>query len=117
MGKLRARQLDTQEGTSGPGKITQGESEDPKEVVPSLQTQINRILTVIADTKATLQQDIGAVLAGLGLLRAQHHKLTEKVKDVETGLEEVRSAQADVTRQATALADKVRVLEHRSEDD
>ncbi|KAJ1126031.1 hypothetical protein NDU88_004444 [Pleurodeles waltl] len=45
---------------------------------------LNKILGAIEDSKLTLQQDIGKVTAKLGLLHADHQKLTDKVQEVET---------------------------------
>ncbi|KAJ1141754.1 hypothetical protein NDU88_008082 [Pleurodeles waltl] len=50
-------------------------------------------LDTIADTKTTLQQDIGVVSAGLGLLRAEHRKLAEKMMEVEKVVEDMHPAQ------------------------
>ncbi|KAJ1173775.1 hypothetical protein NDU88_005601 [Pleurodeles waltl] len=62
-----------------------------------------------------LQQEIGAVSVRLGLLRAEYNKLVDRVKGVESGLEELRLSQPDLARQVDTLSDKVHTLEHRAE--
>ncbi|KAJ1136604.1 hypothetical protein NDU88_003019 [Pleurodeles waltl] len=56
---------------------------------------LHKVLAAIADTTQALQQDISAVLVGLGLLRAEHHKLAERVKTVKTTVEEIKAEQAE----------------------
>ncbi|KAJ1126104.1 hypothetical protein NDU88_004513 [Pleurodeles waltl] len=73
------------------------------------------VLATIADMKAALQQDISAVSVGLGLLRAEHHKLAARVKDVESGSEEVLPAHINFARQVATLTRRVCLLEYRAE--
>ncbi|KAJ1146435.1 hypothetical protein NDU88_012711 [Pleurodeles waltl] len=53
--------------------------------------------SVIVDTKTALQQDIGAISVGLGLLRAEHRKSVERVQEMECGLAAIQPAQEAMT--------------------
>ncbi|KAJ1209200.1 hypothetical protein NDU88_004578, partial [Pleurodeles waltl] len=84
--------------------------------VPKRQAEFDRILAAIADTKAALQQDIRVVSMGLGLLLAEHHKWANRVKEVESGLEEIEPSQMDLKRQVGKLVDRLQTLELSAED-
>ncbi|KAJ1124550.1 hypothetical protein NDU88_003001 [Pleurodeles waltl] len=92
-----------------------GDTQKLGAMVPTLQAQFDRILVVIADTKAALQKDIGVVSTGLGLLRAKHHKLVNRLKEVETGLREIKLSQLDLKRQVEELDGRLQTLESRAQ--
>lgn len=81
-----------------------------------MQLRFQQILQAIADTKATLHQDITTVAVGLGLLRDDHKKLSEKVKKNETAIAEMALAQTEGMQKLKALTERVSVLERRAED-
>ncbi|KAJ1145306.1 hypothetical protein NDU88_011595 [Pleurodeles waltl] len=89
-------------------------SEWPEEMVTmpsSMHLNLDKILPAIVDTKTALQQEISRVSVGLGLLRAEHQKLADRVHKVKRGYEEICPAQKDLGCQCTSLTDRVRVLE------
>ncbi|KAJ1093077.1 hypothetical protein NDU88_006186 [Pleurodeles waltl] len=54
-------------------------------VVPEeMSDTLKKILGAIEDSKLTLQRDIGKVAAELGLLRADHQNLSDKLREVES---------------------------------
>ncbi|KAJ1210398.1 hypothetical protein NDU88_005762 [Pleurodeles waltl] len=79
MGKPRGKQGDPQMETVGMAHSMQALYGKKEPMAPTIQVEFDRILVAITDTKAALQQDIGVVSPGLGLLRAEHRKLVEKV--------------------------------------
>ncbi|KAJ1204201.1 hypothetical protein NDU88_007982 [Pleurodeles waltl] len=75
-------------------------SERQKESLgPTIQAQFDCILEAIADTKTALQQDIGVVSVGLGLLQAEHRKLVEKMTEVEKVVEDMQPTRRDLKKQ------------------
>ena len=83
---------------------------------PALQMTLDKILLAITDTKTALQTQIGTVATELGLLRADHQKLNEKVKVTESSLEEIKPEHDTLQLQVRALTARVQVLENREED-
>ncbi|KAJ1138899.1 hypothetical protein NDU88_005279 [Pleurodeles waltl] len=64
------------------------------EPVPhSLQLTLDKILGAIEESKTTLQREICQVSVELGLLRADHQKLADRVREAETTLTGVAPAQ------------------------
>ncbi|KAJ1157589.1 hypothetical protein NDU88_010294 [Pleurodeles waltl] len=113
MGKLRGKQGNSQMET--PDVTHRGPSEgEKKTVAPMIQAQFDRILAAIADTKTSLQQDIGVVSVGLGLLQAEHRKLVEKMREVEKVVEDMQLAQQDLMKQMGELDERVLKLERRA---
>ncbi|KAJ1209861.1 hypothetical protein NDU88_005233 [Pleurodeles waltl] len=61
-------------------------------VVPEgMSDTLNKILVAIENSKLTLQRDIGKVAAKLGLMHADHQKLSDKVRDVESTITDIPS--------------------------
>ncbi|KAJ1127937.1 hypothetical protein NDU88_006330 [Pleurodeles waltl] len=88
-----------------------------QEVMPTnMQSQFDNILVAIVDTKTALQQVIGAVSVGLGLLRPEHQKMEERMQETERSLADIRPAQEAMMQQVAELIDRVLRLEHRAED-
>ena len=86
--------------------VTQAESghgEGAERLPPVLQLTLDKILQAIADTKSTLQSQIGSVAMELGLLRADHRSLSERVKSNEGTLGELQPAQKALQMQVDAL--------------
>ncbi|KAJ1205462.1 hypothetical protein NDU88_000897 [Pleurodeles waltl] len=71
---------------------------------------LNKILGAIEDSKFTPQMDIGKVSAELGLLRAEHQKLSDKVhQDPEEAwnwLEQYKSGTDRPQKEAIAIAQR-----------
>ena len=82
----------------------------------ALQITLDKILHAIANTKSTLQSKIDSVAAELGLLRADHASLSERVKTNEGTLVELQPAQKALQLQVDGLTNRVQVLENRAED-
>ncbi|KAJ1163609.1 hypothetical protein NDU88_004065 [Pleurodeles waltl] len=55
-------------------------------------------------------------LVGMGLMRAEHRKLVERVQETERCRADMRAAQEALTQQEAALIDRVRRLEYHSEN-
>lgn len=81
-----------------------------------IRQQLDKILEAITDTRNALQQDIGAVSVGLGLLRTEHHKLEDRVKGTERKIEEIQPECTKLTTQMLELKDRVDLLEKHAED-
>lgn len=109
MGKLKGRQA----GASlDPENSAQEQPQTPTD--DPLQKQFDKVLEAIADTKATLHQDINTVAVGLGLLREEHKKL--RVKEMESTITELVPAHKALEQQVGALTDRVGQLERKAED-
>ncbi|KAJ1104897.1 hypothetical protein NDU88_002305 [Pleurodeles waltl] len=98
MGKLKIKQTNTIAVAPDPDEIKREDTGDSEGMALSLQSQFDRILSAIADTKATLQQDIGTVSVRPGLLRAENHTFADRVKEVKVGLGEVQLVQANLAQ-------------------
>ncbi|KAJ1162639.1 hypothetical protein NDU88_003107 [Pleurodeles waltl] len=103
MEKLRAKQAGDQPEVTEAAPNAKGESVDPEKMDPPMQLQLDVILAAIVDTKTALQQDIGAVLVRLGLLRAEDHKLVDSVKGIESGLKELQLSQLEMVLDGPCL--------------
>ncbi|KAJ1191730.1 hypothetical protein NDU88_001046 [Pleurodeles waltl] len=97
-----------------PAECRGGEPQDPPQ--PTVQDTLDKILGAIEDTKSTLQRDINQVAVEVGLLRAVHHRLVDRVKEIENTLAEIAPQQKDLKAEVTYLADRVARLEQRAED-
>ncbi|KAJ1214800.1 hypothetical protein NDU88_002411 [Pleurodeles waltl] len=65
-----------------PGKSGDGDplrSDITKPIPSSLQDTLDKILGAIEESKTTLQREIGQLSVELGLLRADHQKLSDRV--------------------------------------
>lgn len=115
MGKPKGKQggpsQDTEETLLDQGKSDKAEApQDP------MKQQVDLILAAIADIRRALQQDIPQVAAGLGLLRADHAKLSDRVKCVEVKLEEMEPTQKALETKMSDVLRRVHTLEKRAED-
>ncbi|KAJ1203987.1 hypothetical protein NDU88_007768 [Pleurodeles waltl] len=90
MGNTRGKQGDSQMETPGTTHHTRATEGEKESMAPTIQAQFDRILAAIADTKTVLQQEIGVVSAGLGLLRAEHRELAENIAEVEKEVEDMQ---------------------------
>ena len=88
----------------------------PEQIPTALQHSLNKILDAIAESKNTLQKQIGSVAVELELLRADHNKLSERVKTTETTLETLQPEQQRTQQQLTGLKERVLTQENRAED-
>ncbi|KAJ1139982.1 hypothetical protein NDU88_006343 [Pleurodeles waltl] len=77
---------------------------------------LNKILGATEDSKLTLQQDIGKVAAELGMLRADHQKLSDKVSEVESVVTNLQPSHQALKLQVSHLAERVDCLQRRAED-
>ncbi|KAJ1143628.1 hypothetical protein NDU88_009934 [Pleurodeles waltl] len=82
-----------------------------------MQDTLNRILGAIEDTKLTLSQEIGKVSAELSHLQTDHHKLLDRVKAIETTLDDLQPAHHALQVQVAHLSEQIQKLEHRAEDE
>ncbi|KAJ1128943.1 hypothetical protein NDU88_007315 [Pleurodeles waltl] len=85
-------------------------------VTPPLQATLDKILGAIEDTKTTLQRDIGQVSVEVNLLRADHQKLADRVKENEIVLAEISPLQQELKATVLQLTERVQCLERRAED-
>ncbi|KAJ1198623.1 hypothetical protein NDU88_002462 [Pleurodeles waltl] len=112
MGKPRGKQEDSQMETSGMTHHTPTSEREKESMTPTIQA----LLAAIADTKTALQQDIGVVSVGLGLLRAEHRKLAEKMMKMEKVVEDMQPTHQDLKKQMGELDIRVLRLEQRAKD-
>ncbi|KAJ1109532.1 hypothetical protein NDU88_006892 [Pleurodeles waltl] len=91
-------------------------SEETDPSLTSIHLHLAKIVTTIVDMRDTPQQDISEVLVGLGLLQADHCKVADRVRIVETTVEELQPEHKALADQVTDLAEKVRGLEDWAED-
>ncbi|KAJ1115859.1 hypothetical protein NDU88_004080 [Pleurodeles waltl] len=76
-------------------------------VTPPLQATLDKILEAIEDSKTTLQWDIGQVSVKVNLLRADHQKLADRVKENEIVLAEISPVQQEVKATVLQLTESV----------
>lgn len=116
MGKPKAKQGGTpteQDDDLGP--------RDKREEIPQHseglpQQQGDQILKAITDSCDALQQDIAHVAQGLGLLRAYHAKLADRVKQAEASLETLEPAKITLENQMMDVQRRLHTLERKEED-
>lgn len=75
-----------------------------------MHQQLVRILQAITDTREALHQDIATVSVGLGLLRAEHSKLMDRVKQAETSLATMEPEQRSLTEQMGGFSQRLLAL-------
>ena len=79
----------TRPGVSGPA--VHGSQLDA--LPPALQLTLDKILQAITDTRDTLQLQIGTVSTELGLPRADHRNLVDRVKTTEDAVDILKPEQ------------------------
>ncbi|KAJ1216689.1 hypothetical protein NDU88_004290 [Pleurodeles waltl] len=77
----------------------------------SLQATLDKILGAKEESKTTLQWEIGQVSVELGLLRADHQKLADRVLGIETVLTDLAQAHQKIKATVPQLNDRVQRLE------
>ncbi|KAJ1120145.1 hypothetical protein NDU88_008320 [Pleurodeles waltl] len=112
----QGRQGDSQMETPVVVHHTRSSKGEKEAMAPSIQAQFDQILATMADTKRAMQQDIGVVSVGLGLLRAEHRKLAEKMMEVEKVVKDMQPTQQELKKQMGELDERVLKLEWRAED-
>lgn len=80
------------------------------------QQQMHQILQAIADSKTALQSDIAQVSLNLGLLRADHGKLSDRVKQLESTIEEHEPTWKQTEVRMDDINNRLQTLERRAED-
>ncbi|KAJ1197728.1 hypothetical protein NDU88_001582 [Pleurodeles waltl] len=81
-----------------------------------MQATLEKILEAIEESKNTLRQEIRKVSTELSHLRADHRKLSDRVKTTEEELTSLGTQQRSHETQIAHLTDKVQRLEYRAED-
>lgn len=79
---------------------------------PSMQD----ILHAIETSREAVETKIDALREDLGLLRADHRKLVQRVTTVETDVGDMKPTMITATRTLTSIEKRVHVLEQRAED-
>ncbi|KAJ1110034.1 hypothetical protein NDU88_007389, partial [Pleurodeles waltl] len=79
-------------------------------------SQFDKILQAIQDTKSSLEQGIDFVSQDVGVLRADQHKLTDRVQDAETTLYTVKPTVDELQTQMKQLNTEVMTLHRTMED-
>ncbi|KAJ1211888.1 hypothetical protein NDU88_007236 [Pleurodeles waltl] len=77
---------------------------------------LQKKLEAIEDSKNTLWQEIRKAFVELGLLRFDHWKLSDRVKNKEEELNDLGTLHRVHQTQLAHLTDRVQQLEHRAED-
>ncbi|KAJ1083279.1 hypothetical protein NDU88_003438 [Pleurodeles waltl] len=96
------------------GELNQGIMEGPAQ--PLVQVTLDKILGAIEENRTMLQRDIGQVAVEVGLLRADHQKLADRVQEMETALAELSPRQGELVAMVLQLTDRVQRLQRRVEE-
>ena len=122
MGKTRgSKDLD-----QGPGISPGPEAEKPGEgaaggtkeqaLPEALQLHLDKVLEAINASREALEHKIESVVVDVNLLRADHKKVAEKVKEQETLLAEMRPELGATTSHVRELNEKIETVERRMEE-
>ena len=102
---------------------TQNRSPDSPDMMQLLQAtleghskQFDKILQAIQDTKTTLETKIDTVALDLGILRADHRKLAERVTELESGSLTVQPTIHQLQKEVRDMAVDVGALQRRAEE-
>ncbi|KAJ1155617.1 hypothetical protein NDU88_008346 [Pleurodeles waltl] len=82
----------------------------------SIHSQLDQVLASKADTKQSLQKDIGTVSVALGLLRAEYYKLSQRVRTVEHTVEGFKPDHAALSHNLQDLEARAKILDQREVD-
>ena len=85
-------------------------------VLATHTAQFERILTAIQDTKAALEAKIDTVALDVGVLRVEHGKLADRVREVESVTTKWSPELVEIQQNIRALSDNVEVLQRRAEE-
>ncbi|KAJ1117505.1 hypothetical protein NDU88_005704 [Pleurodeles waltl] len=116
MGKPRVRLSQAVLDGLNTQEVLPDQVKGPETMPTTMQSQFVKLLAAVVNTKTALQQDIGAISMGLGLLHAEHRKLSERVQETECDIADIHPAQEVLKHQVAALSDPVRRLEYSAED-
>ena len=86
------------------------------DTLPPPEDKLDRILAAIESSRISMESKISSVAHDVNILRDDHRKLTEKVKQTEQSISILRPEVTDNTTQTHDLLDRVRFLEGRAED-
>ena len=117
MGNPKTKDLNAAPTVQDPNMSSQEVLSAPMDQSPaSLQQTLDKILNAIAESRDTLQQQIGSVAVELGLLRADHTKLSGRVTTHEAVLKTIQPEHQQIQQQLKGLTERVKLLENRAED-
>ena len=83
---------------------TTGALQQLKSTLSKHSKQFEKILAAILDTKTMLETKIDAVTNDVNLLGADHHKLTDRVGEVESSLTTICPKVSDLQKQPECCA-------------
>ena len=83
---------------------------------PPPEDKLDRILAAIESSRISMETKISSIAHDVNILRDDHRKLTEKVKQTEQSITTLKPQVTDNTTQMHDLLDRVRFLEGRAED-
>ena len=98
------------------GHTEGGISSNGKELPDALQLHLDKVLEAIKTTREALEHKIDSVVIDVGLLRADHKKIAEKVENNKLLLADIQPKVGDNTENIARLTEKMEVLERRMED-
>ena len=98
------------------GHTEGGTSSNGKELPDALQLHLDKVLEAIKTTREALENKIDSVVIDVGLLRADHKKIAEKVDINKLLLADIQPKVGDNTENIARLTEKMEVLEKRMED-
>ena len=93
-----------------------GISSNGKELPDALQLHLDKVLEAIKTTREALEHKIDSVVIDVGLLRADHKKVAEKVETNKLLLADIQPKVGDNTENIAKLTEKMEVLERKMED-
>ena len=89
---------------------------DDMVTLPPPEDKLDKILAAIESSRISMETKISSIAHDVNILREDHRKLTDRVKQTEQSITTLRPQVTDSTTQTNDLLDRVRFLEGRAED-
>ncbi|KAJ1218950.1 hypothetical protein NDU88_006521 [Pleurodeles waltl] len=77
--------------------------------------KLNNILVAISNTRTDLGERVDALAVGMGILREDHGKLSDRISQVESSMQALHPSTKELTSQVEEFTCIVRLLEGRVE--